>query len=207
MRVTGFASAALLALSVALGATGEASAATCSLGAEGKVLQNPGDVAAACDAGSDDNDNPLPGQVNFDLLHGFGDWQYAGKFDFDTDSFEAGSVNAGFTVSKGLQSGTFDFADNLFSLFANAMIVIKGASGNNTQENYVGYLLSSLLSPDGTYATPFFNDNNGNAKNISHISAYVRGTPDTVNEVPLPAAAWMLIAALGGLGLLRRRAA
>lgn len=201
-----------LALAVSVGA-GSASATSCSAGAEGKVLQNPGLVAAACDAGSENNDKLNPLQVNLDEIHDFDDWQYAGKFNLGGLD-EAGDVDVGFSVSGGLQSGSFSFDANLFDLFANAMIVIKGGNGNNTQETYVGYLLSSLLSPNGTYSSPFFtlpstNKNGvvklGEVKDISHISAYVRGEPTTV--IPLPAAGLLLLSGLAGLGFIGRRRA
>ncbi len=195
--------AAVVAL---LGVTGAATAATCSPGALGKVLRNDSGAAAACDAGSTNNDFVGGGtlQVNKDSIHGFSDWIYAGKQN-TPGAYENGKVDVGFSVSGGLQSGTWDFVDNLFSLYKNVMIVLKGGSGNNTQENYVGYLLNSSLEPDGRYATPFFNANNANAKDISHITAYVRDALPPISEIPVPAAAWLLIAGLGSLGAMKLR--
>ncbi|MEX2519847.1 MAG: VPLPA-CTERM sorting domain-containing protein [Paracoccaceae bacterium] len=178
-------------------------AATCSTGASGKLTQNPGSVALACDAGSTNNDFLNPLQVNTDSIHGFDDWVFAGKDNFE-GSDEPAVANIGFTTSGGLQSGTWDIADNTFGLFTNVMIVIKGGVGNNTQPNYVAYLLSSLLGTDGGYLTPFFNLNNGNAKDISHLSAYVRGP---ISAVPLPAALPLLLTGLAGLGFMARRRA
>lgn len=192
---------------VALGSSA-AVAAACSTGAEGKLTQNPGAVVAVCEAGLENNDKLNPLQVNADALHGYTDWIFAGKHNFGDDN-ETGDANIGFATSGGLQSGTWEIAGNAFSLYEDVMIVIKGGKGNNTQENYVGYLLSSLLGTTGDYLTPFFT-NDGNAKDISHISAYVRGTPtvsDDPSAIPLPAAGVLLMSALAGLGFMSRRRA
>jgi len=63
----------------------------------------------------------------------------------------------------------------------------------------IGYLIQDLA---GEYDTPFSKTvRNGNIafQGISHISLYV-ATP-----IPVPAAGFLLIGALGGLALLRRR--
>ena len=174
----------------------QAQAATCSSGALGAVSGS-----VACDAGSTNNDNPLPGQVNADMLHGIDTWEYAGKVDFG-GMIEAGDVDIGFAIGGGtggdVQNGTWSIDANAWSLYSNIMIVIKGGAGGNTQTTYVGYLLDGV-STSGTYTTPFFNPANMNPKDISHITAYV-ATP-----VPVPAALPLFLTALAATGWVARR--
>jgi hypothetical protein len=146
-------------------------------------------------------------------MFGFGDWLYAGK-----DS-ENGVVDIDFAVSGGLQSGTWSVISTLFSTYTDLMIVTKGANGNNTQVNYVGYLFNTAT--DGDYSTPFFNANNNNPKNISHWTAYVRGVignecpPGTTgtppncagtSPVPVPAGLPLMLTVLGVGAYMRKRA-
>lgn len=84
------------------------------------------------------------------------------------------------------------------------MLVFKGGNINNTLPgSVIGYLLTASL---GTYISPLLNDNNLNPREISHISLYAR-EGDNSTVVPLPAAAWLLLTGLAGLGFIGRRRA
>ncbi|QEG34227.1 PEP-CTERM sorting domain-containing protein [Bythopirellula goksoeyrii] len=158
----------------------------CSAGIANNLTANNG-----CETGSTNNDNPIPGQVNADTMFGFSDWVFAEKFEFPVVDED---IDIGLTITGGDISGTWSI-NNVWGSFQDIMLILKGGSGNNTQEEYVGYLLVTG-DTSGAYTTPFFNANNGNAKEISHVSAYVRGVPEP--------ATWMLLGlALGTLSLRR----
>ncbi|WP_299782700.1 VPLPA-CTERM sorting domain-containing protein [uncultured Roseobacter sp.] len=63
------------------------------------------------------------------------------------------------------------------------------------------YNLDLTKALTGTWFT-YDNANSGAGNAFSHINAWYMGDP--VSPVPLPAAGWMLIAGLGGLGAMRR---
>lgn len=120
-----------------------------------------------CEIGSSNNDNPLPGQVNADMMFSIDTWELWDKQDSPEDP----------------QSGSFylELDPDLYDV----MVVFKGGSSETTDPNlYVGYLLE--LSADGqTYdwTSPFTNTNNGSSKDVSHITFYYNlkdggGPPD-----------------------------
>jgi hypothetical protein len=65
------------------------------------------------------------------------------------------------------------------------------------------YALDGALS--GDWSTGDLRTPGGNQPNVSHISFYNGGTSPSPSPVPLPAAAWLLVAGLGGLGAVARR--
>jgi hypothetical protein len=180
-------------------AAGAASAGTvCSVSIANNVMPSSG-----CEVGSTNNDNPLPGQVNADVMFGYTDWVYLAK-DNDLNGTDEGPFPASLTVSGGLQSGTWTINNPFFDDIFDYMIVLKGGVGNNTQPNYVGWLVTAQT---GSYTTPFFNamgGGAGNPKDISHLTLYARGTPQP-SPVPVPAAALLLLTGAGALGGLRMK--
>lgn len=189
---------ALLAAVAALGLTVsgiQASAATCNADALGKISG-----ASACETGSTNNDFlSTPLQVNEDSLFDISTWTYLGKLNFEGDSENPALLG----ISGGLQAGTFSIAQSIFDAYDTLMLVLKGGNGENTNPNYVGYLLTSRT---GSYGTPFFNLDNGNLKDISHITLY-GAVDDETPSVPLPAAGFLLVAGLAAMAGLGRRKA
>ncbi len=143
-----------------------------------------------CQLGSTNNDFLNPLQVNVDEMFGFDDWQFGQKaFDGDMD------IDFGLSILGGTISGSWSIND-VWGSYSDVMIVLKGGAGNNTVTSYVGYLLTQE-SISGTYLTPFANANNGNPKNISHMSIYARGPAVLVSE---PAILVLLFAGMFGIG-------
>ena len=147
-------------------------AIACNADATGKVMGDAG--AVACDTGTTNNDflgDPL--QVNIDTMFDIDTWMFAEK---DEDLAAVGTdittIDVGLAVD-GLEGGNWSLRDDIWDLYENVMLVIKGGQGNNSNPNYVGYLLDVSSGTSGTYSTPFFNVNGGGAGNpkaISHIT-------------------------------------
>lgn len=179
----------------------QAHALACSPGAMGAVAG-----AVACDAGSTNNDAPHLDQVNSDTIHSIDSWQYAGKVEF-ADAVESGDIDISFAIDGGAagdpQNGSWSIDASAWAQYSSIMLVLKGSDGNNTQSNYVAYLLDGFAT-SGNYATPFFNASNGKPKNISHITAYVAEI-STIRPVPAPAALPLFISALITSGWVARR--
>ena len=138
------------------------------------VITNTG-----CELGSMNNDKlgAPPIQVNVDSMFGFTDWVFAEKA---FDPLEPIKIDIGLKVIGDEMSGAW-LIDDIWATVSDIMLVLKG--GNNADiepGNYVGYLLNPLQVA-GAYSTPFVDVITENPKNISHISAYIRG-----GRVPVP---------------------
>lgn len=148
--------------------------------------------SVGCQVGSTNNDfvggpNSAGYQVNVDSMFGINTWLFAGK---DNEGLNISPEFPG--TSK--TSGTWDISSFIQPNWTNIMLVLKGGAGNNTQPNYVGYLLDGT---SGDWMTPFFTATGreaGNPKDVSHISLYYT-TGDTTS-VPTPA----LLPGLIGMG-------
>lgn len=150
------------------------------------------------DLGSTNNDKLNPLQVNIDQLFGFDDWTFAEKaFDLDED-IDIGLVAT--QTSSGENKAGDWLINDVWGTYENVMLVLKG--GNADPGVYVGYLLKNG-DTSGNYQSPFTNSStNLNVKEISHMSAYFRGT-----AIPEPGSLAMLSSVLVGQLVRRRRRA
>jgi hypothetical protein len=125
-----------------------------------------------------------------------------GFFDINTWEYEGKLGSAGLTGTASGKSGTYDLSALLAGLTGDIMLVFKGPVGTTL----VAYQLD-LDNLAGTWTTPFDCDRftcgaNGQPKWAKYVSVYSNLAP-----IPLPAAGLMLVGALGGLALVRRRKA
>lgn len=164
---------------------GVAQAATCSAGGvEFTLTQGDPDAAKekACFAGNDTN------QVNDPIaLFGFTDWILADKSD------DIGSGDGVLTFGQPEP----DAFQTLWSIlnpqgFTEIVITLK-------QKNaFAAFLLDSSEDLAGVWSITGKTDEN----DLSHSSIYYRGEPAVV---PVPAAGFLLLTALGGIAGLRRK--
>ncbi|WP_108258280.1 VPLPA-CTERM sorting domain-containing protein [Mangrovicoccus ximenensis] len=189
-------SSVFAAAALSLAASGGALAATCSAsgfpGISDNVVATPSGTNSGCWLGGDSQDG-VGGSVldvNADGMFGVSTWEFLGK---------------NFFVSGDDESGTWNVGSTIFDTYLGFMIVLKSAneSANPTPDKYVGYAFTAPDGTSGTYATPF---SKSGPMGISHYSLYAVKSGGYVppewlrSEVPLPAAAWMLISGLGLLG-------
>jgi hypothetical protein len=143
------------------------------------------------DGRSQDFINPDP-TVN--LPPGFfleDEWAFVGKVGLE--GFLVGTSGSG-------SIGSFNLSSVITDLGEKVLIVFKG--GDN---DLIGYLVDDvmkLISWSTPFTSPPFTlDGGSTSQNVSHISVYTVG----VAPIPLPAAGFLLIGALGGLAAVRRR--
>lgn len=159
--------------------------------------------ATACAGIFEGNNSPQ----NLNGLFGVADWgaeskidDLAGQVSFAGTTLSVSNENDGDEDVWGLTGvGAYDSlmfvlkGGNSFSAFLMDITTLSGSWDRN-----------SMVT--GGANTPVQNRSRGNE--LSHWSVYVAGNGSPPpSPVPLPAAVWMLLAALGGLGMTRMRKA
>lgn len=170
------------AVGLAVAASG-ASAKTMSLTDLGTCNISQLTTSTACEGAFMGNDS----NSDLDGIFGKNGWTEIAKIDKGTQDGILSITNAGGTSGNWSVSG--------WGSLTMVMAVLKGGP------DFAAYLLD-LNSTSGTWNTLGLLKGNGKpGPGLSHFTLY---TTDAA-EVPLPAAGWMMVAGLGGLGLIRRR--
>ncbi len=126
-----------------------------------------------------DANSPLPA-----LKASLGEIAFAEKVD-------AGQQPGTYVTFTGTQSGTFSILQP-FGSYANLIVALKMGGGNDSVEpEWFSWVIPNEVA---TYNWSWVT---GKETGLSHINVY--------GAVPLPAAAWLMLAGLGGLGLMSRR--
>jgi hypothetical protein len=114
--------------------------------------------------------------------------------NWENGAVEGEDYTSAFTIDFGSdKSGTWSFTGNSTLTHLPAYMVVKAST------NWALYALDGALF--GNWSTAGLMTPNGkNQAGVSHVSFYNSAAP-----VPLPAAAWLLIAGLGSLGAMARR--
>lgn len=178
-----------------------AAVTTCQFGTEAEFTATA-DVWTSTDCsgqftGNDSDKDGGNGVVNVNTLNGglfsITDWVLDSRYDSGTGNYNPDGILNISNVTSNLFQGEWS-VDSWDGVQA-AMLVLKGGNG------FAAYLLDMTAGLDGEWITQALTNRGGQTPAISHISLYTV----EVAAVPVPAAGLLLIGALGGLALLRRR--
>ncbi len=173
-----------------------------------------GDVSGfALDCQVLDADNDKVADLNDQAAFTLVDWVFASKYDIDGGSYETALAGAGFEIDGGATGGGFTLDDGFWDQWSSAVILFKSANKNALKKGDVdsaGNVVMFLIQPGVTFGD--FARSLGK-HGISHISLYVSnsnlfepgGSTQQPVPTPLPAAGWMLLAGVAGLGGLTHR--
>lgn len=180
----------------------------------GKNLSGPGQVQDIAinknnkaKANQDFFDDELIGVAGVGMF-GHTDWQELGKAEDDLAGGTKVTGTIGLTVTNnangapwaGDTEGKWSVNANAFATFGRIFIVVKSTDA------FATYLFDGKSLPTGgTWNTHAFPGNNNNFHGISHFTVFAGGTP--ISTIPLPAGGLLLLTALGGIGLMRRKRA
>ncbi len=189
---------AVLAVATAFGSAGSAATVkdlggglTCTYGATGAGVSASTDCTQASPLGP--GGNTKLAQMNAQDIFTTETWTLADKIDLPA---LIGSFLKITTDTASRLSGTWSLLDGL-SFAADEFYAIA-LKGSNT--SFVYLLDTSATS--GTWSMVDLINGGGNNPGLSNITLFGTATPTTI---PLPATGLLLLGALGGLGLMRRR--
>ncbi|TVQ56357.1 MAG: VPLPA-CTERM sorting domain-containing protein [Rhodobacteraceae bacterium] len=193
-KLSAFAAAAL----VAFGIGDKADAATCN-------TANFVESSQCIPRLSDD----VNGNVSVADMNGFGGTGAFGKTNWkEIGKIDGGESSAFFTITGlGETSGTWELTFPwTWHPDAHYVFVLKGGAQPPNNQNAVanvGYLvLNSIGNRSGTWSTADLLNPGGNVPGLSNITLF--GTED-LKPIPLPAAAWLLLSGMAGLGVMGAR--
>jgi len=167
----------------------------------------PAFAGTACNLLSPDVTNRVQVNIGCEVLEGVGNDQppsvVDGMFGYDWDRIAKTDIIPGsdgpLTIGGDEITGTWSIAQSVFDMYKHVMLMFKG--GNVAEPgSLIGYLVNTT---SGTFDTPFFMPPRLGEGEISHVSLYVSGM--NVPEIPLPAAGFLMLGAIGGLAAIRRR--
>jgi hypothetical protein len=135
--------------------------------------------------------NVKEAQMNANAVSGKTGWMDLGKIN------TPGTSGGVLEITGAGQSGTWKLSDgNSFDPLAFYSLALKAGRAN------VVYLLDTS-DTSGTWSTAGLMNRGGQQPALSNITLF--GTSTSPSQVPLPAAAWLLIGGIGALGAASRK--